>query len=218
MKINNTILGLLVIFFITSCNDITVVDTFAKDKNIYVTKTDGKIEQVTYTGKDINSLISPDKNVVYFIRQTGNFGEYEYEGVEQLAIMQVDLKSLKEEKLTDTVYYEDRKSTAKIHQVEGFALSQDGRFILFVAQKWSTSGVLVRIDTKTRKMTELTHGDSFELLKDGKYKNHIIVNRSSIKTNASREWSNWLMDIDGKVIKEIGDDDNVTNFKLKQIL
>lgn len=214
MIIRNFILGLLVICLISSCNDIQFVDTLVKDKNIYVTKTDGEIEQVTYIGKDSEPLISSDKKTVYFIRQTGNKGEYEYEG-EQLALMQVDLISLKEEKLTDTIYYEDWKSTSEIFEVTGFTLSNDGLFIFFITQKWTTSGVLVKLNTQTKKMTEISHGDKFELLKAGRHKDHIIVTRSSIKSNVGRRWSNWLIDLNGEIIKEIGDDDAVTNFKMK---
>lgn len=216
MEIRNLVLRLFVIAMITGCSKTEFIETLVQNKNIYVTKPAGKMEQVTYLGKDSLPVISPDKKIVYFVRQTGNMGEYEYEGVEQLAIMQVDLNSLQEEKLTDTIHYQDWGTTSGIYQVTGFTLSQDGRYIFFIAQKWSTSGVLVKLDTQTKKMTELSHGDNFEVLKDGQFKGHIIVTRSSIKTNAGRQWSNWLMSIDGKPIKEIGDDDAVANFKLKQ--
>jgi hypothetical protein len=216
MEIRNVILGFFAIVLITACKDSKFVDTLARDKNIYVTKSDGKIEQVTYIGKDSEPLISPDKKTVYFIRQTGNMGEYEYEGAEQLAIMQVDLKSLKEEKITDTIHYEDWKSGSEIYEVTGFTLSQDGQYIFFITQKWTTSGVLVKLNTQTKKITEISHGDKFELLKDGQYKDHIIVTRSSIKINAGRQWSNWLINVEGKEIKEIGEDEAVINFKTKQ--
>lgn len=215
MVIKNVISGLLVICLIISCNNTEFVDTLVKDKNIYVTKTDGKVEQVTFIGNDSSPLISPDKKTVYFIRQTGNMGESEYEGIEQLAIMQVDLKTLKEEKLTDTIHYEDWESTSEIYEVTGFTLSQDGHFIFFITQKWATSGVLVKLNTQTKALLEISHGDKFELLKDGQYKDHIVVTRSSIKSNVGRQWSNWLIDLDGKEIKEIGDDSAVANFKIK---
>jgi dipeptidyl aminopeptidase/acylaminoacyl peptidase len=216
MKIRSILLQLSVFVIIAGCSQTKVVGTLTKDKSIYVTKANGKIEQVTYTGKDSDPLISPDRKVVYFVRQTGNMGEYENEGAEQLAIMKVDLKSLKEEKLTDTILFEDWKSAIELYEVTGFSLTQDGLFLCFITQKWTTSGVLVKLNTQTKKLTEISHGDKFELLKDGKYKDHIIVARSSIKSNVGRQWSNWLIDIDGKEIMEIGDEDAVTNFKLKQ--
>jgi hypothetical protein len=213
MRIGNTILRFLGVVWFISCNNLKISDTLIKDNNVYVTKTDGKIEQVTFIGKDSKALISPDKKVVYFIRQTGNMGEYEYEGMEQLAIMQVDLNSSKEQKLTDTIHYEDWKSTSEIFEVTGFTLSQDGGFIFFITQKWATSGVLVRLNTETKKLTEISHGDKFELIKEGQHRNHIIVTRSSIKKNVGRQWSNWLIDNEGNEIMEIGDDDAVNNFK-----
>jgi hypothetical protein len=215
-KMKNVFFSLLAIFIITACKDIAFVDTFVRGNNIYVTKTNGKIEQVTYTGKDSHPLLASDKKTVYFIRQGGNIGEYEYKGVEQLAVMRVDLENLKEEKLTDTIHYKDWKTTREIYEITGFTLSQDGRFIVFITQKWATSGVLVKLNPITRQLTEISHGDKFEVLKDGQYKDYIIVTRSSIKSNAGRQWSNWLIDIDGNEIKEIGDADAVTNFKLQQ--
>ena len=212
------ILGLFFIGLITACVENKYVDTFAKNNNIYVTKSDGKIKQVTYLGKDKKPLISPQEQTVFFIRETGDMGEDVYEGTEQLAIMQVDVKSLKEEKLTDTIHYEDWNSTSNIYEVTGFTISQDGNYIFFITQKWTTSGVLVKLNTHTKKMTEISHGDKFELLIDGQYQNHIIVTRSSIKRNAGRQWTNWLIDMDGKEIKEIGDDEAVVNFKRKQNL
>lgn len=214
MKIRNIILGLMVICLITGCNHTKYVNAVVKDNNIYATKTDGEIEQVTYIGKDSKPLISPDRKVIYFIRQTGNFEESENKGGQQLAIMQVELPSLKEEKLTDTIQYADWKSTSEIYEVRGFTLSQDGRFIYFITQKWVTSGVLVKLNTMTKEMIEISDGYNFELLKRGQYKDNIIITRSSIKSNAGRQLSNWLIDIYGKEIKEIGDDDAVINFKL----
>ena len=42
----------------------------------------------------------------------------------------------------------------------------------------------------------------FDLIKEGEFKDHIIVNRSYIKKNEGRQWSNWLIDFDGKEIKD----------------
>lgn len=215
MKFLNINLVLLVIFIISGCNYNKFVNTIAKDKNLYVIKTNGKIVQITNTGKDSEPLISPDKKVVYFIRHIEKLDEFSNEEANKLAIMQIDLNSLKEEKLTDTIYYEDWNLTSELYEVTGFSLSQDGRYIFFITQKWATSGVLVKLNIQTRQISEISHGDKFELLKKGKYKDHIIVYRSSIKNNIGRQWSNWLIKINGKEIKEIGDDNDLSYFKLK---
>jgi hypothetical protein len=213
MNYRNIILNILLALLISSCQQNQFHEVKEIEGNIFGILNDGASKQITYLGKDINPLLSLDNKTVYFIRKTGNFGEFEYEGQEQLAIMKVDLHELNEEKLTDTIRYSDWNLTLELFEVTDFSLSNDGQFLFFITQKWTTSGVLVKLNTQTKELTELSHGDRFEFLKNGQYKNHLIVKRSSIKNNVGREWSNWLLNTSGEEIKEIGDDDAVIKFK-----
>ncbi len=212
----------IAIFIITliltfSCKDVTIVETFVDKGNIFITKSDGTIQQITFLGKDNTPLLSPNHEVIYFIRETGNLfkNEYNYE-MQQLAIMKVDLLSLRELKLTDKIHYKDWNQSSELFRVGNFSMSDDGKYIFFLTQKWVVTDVLVRLDTDTNLMTEISHGDGFEILKEGVFKNHLLITRGEIKENAGRQWSYWIIDINGNKIKEIGDENAVKIFKENQ--
>ncbi|HPA57165.1 MAG TPA: DUF4339 domain-containing protein [bacterium] len=186
-----------------------IKQVFAEQGNVFVIDSQNEISQITSSGKDTSPIISPDGKDVYFVRKTGVFGEAEYEEVEKLMIMKTKIDSLEEE------IFLEKTDGIEIFEVRGLSITANGKHLLFITQKWSTSGVLLRINVNTKKIQEITHADNFEILKKGEYENHLIVNRSSIKEDVGREWSYWLIDIDGNVIKEIGDEESVQKFKEK---
>ena len=205
--------GVSIVFFLFGCASSKFIESFEKDSNIYVKQSNGETTQLTFKGADSNPLISKDQKLVYFIRNTGNMGSAEFEGVEQKAIMEIDIKSLVEKKIADEVRYSDRKFSNELYFIKDLSISKDGLHLFFIAPKWVTSDVLVKLNTKTGKITEISPGYKFELLKSGQFEGHIIIKRSFLKENVGRILTNLLIDIEGNILKDIGGDDALKTFR-----
>ncbi len=190
---------------------------YVKDDNVYVTTGDGDTVQLTFVGRDSRPLISPDKTTVFFVRKVSPPNENDSG---DLAIMQVDIASMRESKLADKIHHEEWNETSGFPFVHGFCLSRSGQFIFFMTQKWAVSDALVRLDTKTRALTVISGADSFELIREGRHEGKLIVLRSQTRGDEGRTWSYWLLDADGNAIEEICDEEDeeaLKSFKARNI-
>lgn len=204
------------LFLIVGCSNISVKNAMIVDNNLHLVMSDGNIEQVTFMGKDDNAILSPQKQTVYFVRKTGLLGTYEYNGLEQKAIYRLELSNdYQEELLLKSIKFEDREKKHNLFQIINLKLSIDEQYLLFTTNKWSVSNTLIRLNPQTKEYQELTHADDYELVKKGKYVGNLIVSRSNIK--AGRQWTYWLIDIEGNDIKEIGYENALKIFKEKYI-
>jgi len=210
-----SLLGFIFIF----CRNHSIINTFVKDKNVYVTDASGLFIQITFKGKDNNSIITQSRKVVYFIREKDN--KVEKEGLEtQLCIMKVNLEKLNEENICDHITHEDWvkvgmnsfTTSDSLTDIENLSISSNGDYLFFQTSKWITSRVLVKLDTKTKETKEISPADKYDLIKEGEYIDKIIVNKSYFDETPGRKWSNWLIDFDGKEIKKIGDEKDVIKF------
>lgn len=183
---------------------------YVEDNNVFVSNGRGDVQQLTFKGRDSRPLLSHCKERVYFVRESGRSQE--------LAIMQIDIKEMREQKLADEVYHVDWKETSRFSAIYRLSLSPDGRFLFFVIPKWAVSDSLLRLDLKTKKVKEISHADSFEIIQKGRLKGKLIVLRSEIRGDEGRTWSYWLLDEDGNSIEEICDEDDeetLKSFRLK---
>lgn len=203
-----------------SCKNHSIINTFVKDKNIFVTDASGSIKQITFKGKDKDPIITQDFKAIYFVRETGSKVEKDNGAEELICIMKVDLENSTEEKICDHIINEDWVKSGmssditidSLTNIENLSISAKDEYLFFETQKWAVSSVLVKLNIKTKETKEISPSNKFDLIKDGEFKDNIIVNKSYIKENEGRQWSNWLIDFDGKVIKEIGDENSVIMF------
>ena len=179
------------------------------DSNIYVSTSDGKTIPITFLKRDFGPILSDID--IFFVRDTRILGKDEYERMTQLKVLRVNLSTLKEEVLIDSVRYKDRvwKNSSPLYRVGNLSISNNKQYLFFLTQKWAVSDVLIRYDLTTNEQTEITHADEFRMLKLHPYKDNILVWRSKIIDGYGRKGEYYILNFDGKLIEDLGDFENI---------
>ena len=221
-RFRNVILSCTLLWFIfIFCKNHSIVNTFVKDKNVFVTDASGLIKQITFKGRDNNPVITQDLKTLYFVRETDNLViSMHYDGYEkQLCIMKFDLENSTEDKICDRVNVSPVWNDSLV-EITNLSISLSGNYLFFETPAAYTSGALVKLNPKTKEAIVISGSDKFDLIKEGQFNDKIIVNKSYFDENPGpfehgylgRQWSNWLIDFDGKEIKKIGDEKAVLKF------
>lgn len=213
--IKSIIVPLLGIIVFAGCHIPRYTGVVITNNNIYLNTPKGNPEQLTSTGRDQSAVYSARKNVVYFVRHQELNASTAVDELPALSIMRMNVKTRKTDQLTDTIRHEDWKSTQKLYLVGGLTLSEDGQYLYFVTEKWETSGVLAKLNTRTAETKEIIDGDGFELIRNGQYRGNLLVVRNDIDGEEGRQSYHWLIAPDGKEIMKIGDDQALKTFRSK---
>lgn len=206
-----TNLGGDIVFKVTA-RSISYSDIYIKNGNVFAEYINSNTIQLTFLGKDDQLCINSEKSIIYFVRGSGILVDVELEKREKVSIMKMDLYTLKQEKLMDSLYYSDWESSVELTGISGLSLTDNGEYLFYVHSKWTVSGVLVKLNTITKKQVELAPALQFDLLEDSILKNHIIVQTSKIKQGRGRWICYYIYDFDGNIIKEFDDDLELSEF------
>ena len=97
--------------------------------------------------------------------------------------------------------------------------STDGRYVFFLSSAWATSGALHVVDTTNRKEHFVCAAHDFQVVRSGKYRDHLLVfQHRYFILSGSYDWF-WIFSPDGKEIGPVGpdeDDDSMATY-LKEI-
>jgi hypothetical protein len=86
--------------------------------------------------------------------------------------------------------------------------STDGRYVFFVSYAWATSGALHVVDTTNRREHFVCASHNFEVVRSGKYRDHLLVfQHRYFILSGSYDWF-WLIRPDGTEIGQVGEDEN----------
>ncbi|MGB5977231.1 MAG: hypothetical protein WBG62_07460, partial [Cyclobacteriaceae bacterium] len=158
-----------------------LLKVFEKEGNLFGVYRNGSERQLTSKNADTDPLLIRKKGIVIFLRKVHEGGK------QAVRIMTLKVATLQEDTLLDQKpYWDGLLDDFPLYQVEGFTLSPDESKVLFTIEKWATSSLLVHVDIKSGKLTELCPAESFEYIKSGEYKGRLLVTSSEIEGDRGR--------------------------------
>lgn len=210
----------LMIFCALSCSSKTastnIESVYSKGGNIYCKYEDNNVKQITYTGIDTLAVISPDKKLIAFVRQ--NPGIYD----ENNEIMLTDnseiwLYDLTNNKNTCIILPVNDEAGVEPENIlknfDNLVFSNDGQKLLFISSAWATSGAIHEYSIPSKIQRYLISGNSLYIIPNGKYKDYLVVNKHKYYQAGGSYDYFWLLDMEGKEIREIGESEaNVQSF------
>ncbi len=170
--------------------------------NIILKDSKGKQTTLTTSGPDSQPSISPDGSSVVF-RRTPNKKRIETASgdIADSELWVIDLRTLQTEKIIEPNSLSNPKEV-----LAGFwtpQYSQDSKSIYFRSSAWTTSNAIHRIDMQTRKVKYITDGNSLEVIRKGKYKGYLKVNKHKYLEGGGSSDCDYILTPDGKEIKFI---------------
>ncbi|MEK7523902.1 MAG: hypothetical protein AAB588_02610 [Patescibacteria group bacterium] len=204
----NILTIIILTFLLTSCsNTDKPARTYLKDKNIYAINENGTEKQLTFNGTDSGPILIKDNGTVIFVRTESNGS------TTRKKLMKVSIKDLVESVLTDQKPYIDWiEGSHDIFNIDSPTLSLDGKYVLFIVEKWATANELVKVDIKTGQWTELFTAESFEELGKEPYKGYFLAGQSDIE-DRGRDIYFRLLNDSGRIIKKFGDEESMKEFR-----
>lgn len=177
-----------------------------KEKNIFLIFEDGEQKQITDMHVDTLAVLSVDNKLLAFIRSTnGPLIDAGMPDVENNEILLYDIKTQKLD-----VIVRSKNNGNPEYVLAGLCninFSPDSRYIFFESSaSWATSNAIHRYDLSTKEEKFVTDGNSLKVIMKGKYKGYLIVNKHKYYKKGGSYDFDWLVDKDGKEIKQWKDE------------
>lgn len=184
---------------------------FVKAGNIYYAQKNKPTLQITHSGKDSGPILSPNHDVIAFIRE-GNqpipSGCYDtvstnetYPG--QIWIYDVEKKT---ERLLVANNFNCDKPQEKIVDPHGLQFSPNSKQLYFLTSAWTTSGALHSVNIEDNQQHYLIPANSLEVVMKGQYQGNVLVRQHRYFIGGgSYDWI-WLFTPEGKEQGPLGDD------------
>lgn len=175
-----------------------------KKGNIQFTDKAGKTIALTSGGKDGEPHLSPDGKLVAFTRKSDKkvaTGAVD-DSTSEIWIVGTDgnnLRRIVEPRAGDKVEYALALMTRP-------QFSSDGKKLFFETSAWTTSDAIHVIDLETMQEQFVCDGNALEVIRDGEYKDHLLVQKHKYFIGGgSYDWI-WLVGPDGKEVGPVGED------------
>lgn len=179
------------------------IKTFVKDNNIYLIFEGGEQKKITDMHVDTLAVLSVDNKLIAFIRKTN--GPLIDAGMPDVDNNEICLYDIKTQKLDVIVRSKNNGNPEQV--LAGLCninFSPDSRYIYFESSaSWVTSNAIHRFDISTKEEKFITDGNCLKVIREGKYKGYLIVNKHKYYKKGGTYDFDWLVDKDGKEIKEL---------------
>ena len=181
--------------------------------DVYFVDAKEQKKRLTWDGLNSAPALSPDRRQVVFVKETPE--EMVSTGVEdqqatELYVVGVDGKNLK-------FLLRGREAKEMQNVLAGLwapQFSTDGKTIYFLSYAWTTSGAVHAISLVDKKERFVCAGNEFEVIRNGQFAGKLIVLQHRYRSGGSYDYY-YVMDTDGKEVREIGED--TKKFKTKYI-
>jgi hypothetical protein len=172
-------------------------------KNIYL-KNAENITQLTFKENASYPMLSPDEKSIVYIKTFPKDGyNYKEEDSIPTEIVLMDIESKQEKIILKEHISIDPYKTLKDFSEPLF--SSDGHIVYFLSSAWVTSNAVYSLDLKTLETKFIIDGNDLAVVKNGDYKNHIIVDRHQYFVDGGSYDYSWLVSPNGKVIGQVRD-------------
>ncbi len=180
------------------------VSVLSLEGNAYITRPDGERRQITSTGKDYDPSLSPDGKYIVFARavegpalplasqprpQTVPRSELWIAAVDGGSTQRLFSGEVKEKEFRYVNFFKPQ-------------LSPDNRWVYFLIPYAAVSDAVVRLDRKTLQTKILTPAEQFSVLKEGRYKGFLVVQKR-VQEDEGVSLPFWLVSPDGEPIRKI---------------
>lgn len=167
---------------------------------LFVRNKEGKEKRIRI--EDNKFVVTKDEKYIYYGKETGKILESDSgEKYKGKTVVKLNTETLEEQEIK---YF--RKG--RFGFISNLTSTKDKKYIFLRTNYWTVADALLRINTETDKVKLITNNIGFEIIKKGKFKDHLIVNKSHIG-DSGRVWNYYLIDTEGKTIKTIGDSENL---------
>lgn len=202
----------IIITFLFTTSAFSDQAVYAYDENdhvYYFSKIKNKVMQLTFSGIDHHTSLSPDGRWIAFTKRSKNiipdacaFSSTKTDYANQLWIY--DLKLMKKRLLVVDNFACDHP-TKVIIDPSDLQFSPDSKTLYFETSAWATSGALHAIDITGKNLRFVTDCNEYRVVMHGRYKGDIVAtqHRYHFKGNTplgSYDWE-WLFTPMGKQIK-----------------
>lgn len=180
----------------------TEPSVFSKAGNIYYIETPSNHTiQITNSGKDFSPLLSPNKEIIAFVR-TGNQVipkecETDTETGHAFEIWTYNLLTKKEQLLVANNFH-CKEPEKQIINPTNLLFSPDNKTLYFITSAWTTSGAVHSVKINNAEEHFITPANELKVVYKGGYKGYLIVNQHRYFIGGgSFDWY-WLMSPEGK--------------------
>ena len=204
------ILFILCSLFLTSTFADRGIYTYSKSGNIFFySKNENKVLQLTHSGKNAHSVLSPDQRWIAFITRSNYiipracaFSLTKTNYADEIRI--VDLKKMRK-KILVAVHPDCDHAKKVIIDPNDLQFSPDGKTLYFATSAWATSGAVHAVNVDGKKLRFVIDGNEYRVVQHGKYKSDLIVNQHRARFKGDTplgtyDWD-WLFTPEGKQIK-----------------
>ncbi len=172
-----------------------------KQGNIYADNEQGNVQQLTHSGKDSQSALSPDGQQLVFVHEIENQGT-------ELWLMDISGDNAH----AIVLNHEDEDIKKNLTEINNPIFALDGKAVYFQTAAWATSSAIHFIDLSSNKQHFITDGNSLELVPSGKYKGYLIVSKHKYYKHKDGSYEDfWLVSPKGKEIKSLGEEQEQVN-------
>lgn len=156
--------------------------------DIYL-KMDGKQVRLTEDGNNSEPSLSPSGEKIVFIHKNG-----------RSQIVLLDLTSKAREVILNEKA--DAEASKNMQEFSNLTFSDD-TMIYFSTVAWVTSNAIHRLNIQTLKSSFVTDGNDYVVIKSGKMKGYLIVNKHKYKADGGSYDDDWLVSPSGQTIQKV---------------
>lgn len=188
--------------------EMPTINAMVKEGDVYVQiSPEGSSRQLTSSGRDRDATVSPNGDLVAFVRSTPDHlvetatGESEATEIWTIRVDGTDARK----RVEGTPWATPETSLSGLRNPQ---FSPDGRLVYFLSMAWVTSAAIHVLDLETGKERFLSAGNTLEVIPKGVYAGHLIVDQHRyFLGGGSYDWF-WLIAPDGQVLGPIGPNDD----------
>lgn len=182
---------------------------FLKNGNIHLIFRTGSTVQVTFSNADIKPVLGRRK-VIFFREKKSRNRDREFS---HYKLISLDLKTLKEEIITDQKPFADGLDNSyKILGPGTLTFSDNESSVIFTVEKYATASQLVKVNVLTGQWIELFSVEKVEVIASGEHKGKLLVGRSEIR-DKGRDIYYSICNLDGSTLHHFTDYDEYMRFR-----
>jgi len=181
-----------------------------RNGNVCISTASGENKTLTNSGHDSNTVLSPDKKWIVFVRTVPRRKIPTGSG----AADATELWQIRADGKEPATLVRSKAGDKMEDVLAGFSnpqFSTDGKLVYFLSEAWTTSGALHVVDTTNGKEHFVCPAAEFEVVPSGEYRDNLLVQQHRYFIGGgSYDWF-WLLKPDGREIGPVGED--TENFK-----
>lgn len=173
------------------------------DGNLFLVAEDGSSRPLATGGDAREAVLSPDGKWIAYVRDP-DAGKEPAEGDDRSELWIVDAEG-KSPRLLVAPKKNTEEPKENLAAFNNLAFTQDSRALYFLSEAWVTSNALHRVELESGRVRYLADANSVQLVTQGKYAGHLIVQKHKYLKQGGSYEPYWLISPEGKEVRKIGE-------------